>query len=75
MIQYKNIAGDSGIKAFEISEHSITVQFTTGATYLYTYSSAGKKHIEKMKKLALAGKGLSTFISQNVKDNYDSIIE
>jgi hypothetical protein len=40
--------------------------------YLYTYESAGKRVIEKMKKLATTGKGLSTYISQTVKDNFET---
>ena len=55
----------SGVDAFKIGADSITVKFKNGATYLYTYSSAGKKMIELMKSLAQANHGLSTFISQN----------
>jgi hypothetical protein len=55
----------SGVDAFKIGADSITVKFKTGATYLYTYSSTGKKMIELMKSHAHANQGLSTFISQN----------
>ena len=61
----------SGVRSYRTGDDYIFVQFTNGATYLYTYSSAGKKNIETMKKLALANKGLSTYISQK-KPAYQS---
>ncbi|MFY9309772.1 MAG: hypothetical protein WAQ28_12060 [Bacteroidia bacterium] len=54
----------SGVIAFEIRTDAIVVKFKDH-TYLYTYKSAGKAAIEKMKKYALAQKGLSTYISQH----------
>jgi hypothetical protein len=54
----------SGVIAFEIRTDAIVVKFQEH-TYLYTYKSAGKSTIERMKKYALAQKGLSTFISQH----------
>lgn len=54
----------SGVIAFEIRTDAILVQFHDH-TYLYTYKSAGKAAIERMKKYALAQKGLSTYISQH----------
>jgi hypothetical protein len=38
--------------------------------YLYDYESAGRICIEEMKRLAVAGRGLATYISQHVKKNY-----
>ena len=35
----------------------------------------GKEHIENMKRLALQGKGLSRYISKNVKGSYARIIK
>ena len=67
---YKNKSGVSGVTAFEIKSESILVQFNGEAFYEYSYSSAGKEQVEKMKKLALEGKGLSTFISREVKGDY-----
>ena len=54
----------SGVTAFEIRKDAILVQFQDH-TYLYTYKSAGKDTVEKMKKYAFAQNGLSTFISQH----------
>jgi hypothetical protein len=71
MVRYKNLSGKSGVRHYEIGDDFIRVQFESGTTYLYTYISAGQKNIEHMKKLAKSGKGLSTFISQNVRDLFE----
>ena len=71
MQKYENKNGNSGVKCFEISETFISVQFVSKSKiYKYSYSSAGKLHIEKMKELALNGKGLSSYISKHVKYKY-----
>ncbi|MDV6168771.1 hypothetical protein R1T16_10065 [Flavobacterium sp. DG1-102-2] len=70
MEHYKNISGNSGVTAYEIKDESVRVQFGHDSVYLYTYASAGKRNIEKMKKLAVEGAGLSTYISRHVKDKY-----
>ena len=72
MKRYKDIAGNSGVTAYDITPESISVEFNHDAVYRYTYTSAGKRNIEKMKQLADEGKGLSTYISQHVKDKYES---
>jgi len=71
MKQYKDISGTSGVTAYEESSDGISIEFNHGSVYLYTYSSTGKRSIEKMKKLAASGKGLSTYISQHIKDKYE----
>ena len=70
MEHYKNLGGNSGVKAYEIGDDSITVQFKDGAIYLYTNGSAGSSAIEKMKALAVSGSGLNSFISSTVKKGY-----
>jgi len=70
MTRYANLAGDSPITTYEIADDSITVEFDSAHAYLYTYTSAGKTNIEQMKNLAVAGRGLSTFISRIVKERY-----
>ena len=72
MERYKNFGGKSGVSAYEIGAESITVQFTSGAVYLYTYKSAGSSNIEEMKSLAVAGQGLNSFISRNVRKGYET---
>jgi len=72
MKKYIDITGNSGVTAYIIDTESISIEFNNDSIYLYTYESAGKKKIEKMKKLATEGKGLSTYISQHVKDKFET---
>ncbi len=72
MERYNNLNGDSGVAAYEIGDDSIKVEFRDGHIYLYTYQSAGRENIERMKELAIAGRGLSTFIIKFVGKRYAS---
>jgi len=71
MERYKNVGGDSGVTGYEIGSDYIRVQFSDGSVYLYTYASAGSNNIEQMKKLAIAGRGLNSFINRNVRKSYE----
>jgi len=71
MLKYKNKKGNSGVVAFQIGEDFIKVKFKDGNLYKYTFSSAGKENITKMKELAKMGERLSTFISTTVKDAFE----
>ena len=70
MQPYKNSDSLSWISAFEIGEDYIKVYFIDGVVRLYTNSSAGSKHIQKMKELAITGKGLYNYIHKYVKGMY-----
>jgi hypothetical protein len=70
MEPYKNLSGTSGIKAYEIGPKSITIEFADGTAYLYTYRSAGRERIEKMKQLATQGQGLNTYINDVFRKGY-----
>ena len=70
MTRYKNLGRNSGVVAYEIEVDSITVEFHDRAVYIYTYTSAGTANIEKMKSLAIAGRGLNAFINKHVKKRY-----
>lgn len=72
MQRYANRSGHSGVVAYELGAGSITVKFTGGDRYLYTEDSAGAVHIARMRELAESGRGLSTYISQHVRDRYAS---
>ena len=72
MERYKNLNGDSGVAEFENGSDYIRVKFNDGSVYLYTYASAGSSNIEEMKKLAVAGRGLNSFIKKNVNKSYAS---
>lgn len=54
----------SGVSGYQIGDKKISVRFVNGDIYTYSYISAGKRAVEKMKVLALASEGLSTFIAQ-----------
>ena len=71
MKRYANLSGDSGVVAYEIGHDSIRVKFRDGI-YLYTYARPGASHVEAMKGLAAAGRGLCTYISQHVREAYES---
>lgn len=70
MEKYKNLSGSSGVTYFENARDAITVQFEDGWKYLYTAQSAGAQNVKQMHRLASAGQGLGTFISQTVRQNY-----
>lgn len=68
--RYGNLSRKSGVVAYRTAADSITVEFADGDHYLYTNESAGAENVERMKRLAALGKGLSTFISTTVRNNY-----
>jgi hypothetical protein len=70
LTRYGNRAGNSGVVAYEIRPDGIRVKFIDGRICTYTYRSAGRGNVERMKLLARSGRGLSGFISTYVKDRY-----
>jgi hypothetical protein len=73
MEQYKNLSRESGVTHYVLGKDFIKVKFKENSeVYVYNYSLNGKEHIENMKKLAIDGRGLSTYISQHpeVKNHY-----
>lgn len=70
MQAYRNLASDSPIRAYEILDEAIRVQFDGGETYVYDYQTPGRDDVEKMKRLARAGRGLSTYIARFVRGRY-----
>ncbi|HEY4162304.1 MAG TPA: hypothetical protein VGM59_04520 [Dongiaceae bacterium] len=70
MKPYRNLSGDSGVTHYEIGSDFIAVRFRKGDKYLYNYRRPGRYEVEEMKRLAVAGQGLSTFISQQVRERY-----
>ncbi|GGC13795.1 hypothetical protein [Pseudoduganella buxea] len=71
MKRYRNLDGHSGVVAYAIADDAIDVKFTGGDVYHYSYRKPGREHVERMKALALAGQGLSTYISQQVREHYE----
>ncbi|HVI59473.1 MAG TPA: hypothetical protein VM619_11485 [Luteimonas sp.] len=73
MKRYANRSGDSGVQAYRITADAIFVRFAN-RDEPYEYSSkglAGPQRVARMKALAEAGKGLSTFISRHAHDLYE----
>ena len=70
MIPYKNLSGNSGVKAYESGRGYIKIEFAGGDVYLYDDEVPGKAFVDAMKKLAVKGKGLATFISKYVREDY-----
>lgn len=63
MHPYKNVGGNSNVKAYEIGSDYIIVQFAGGRCYMYNYEATGMAAVEKMKALALAGRGLGAMLA------------
>lgn len=72
MRPYRRLSGESGVLAYEVLPTSIRVRFVDGSVYTYTQGSAGREHVQEMKRLARAGKGLSGYISKYVRDGYEA---
>lgn len=76
MQPYKNLNGDSGVEAYEIQDNALIVKFReankNGYRY-YKYSSfkPGTFHLQKMKGMAIIGRGLGEYISKEIKKNYE----
>jgi len=75
MEKYKNLAGNSPIILFEITETAIEIEYEDGHIYRYSYIQPGKKAVEKMKELAKQGTGLCTYINQFVRKKYEKKIK
>lgn len=71
MEMYTNHSGKSGVYSYEIADNSITILFTKGNQYTWSYDSAGEDNVEEMKQLARSGSGLNSFINNNCKDDYE----
>lgn len=68
--KYQNLSGKSTVKAYKIVKDSVTIDFTSNEKYIYSNQSAGRLNVKKMKDLAIAGKGLGTFIDTNLKEGF-----
>jgi hypothetical protein len=68
--RYGTAGQDTDILAYEEGTDFIRVRFTDGTVYLYDASHPGASHVAEMKKLAHAGKGLTTYINRHVRKGY-----
>lgn len=72
MERYKNLGGNSNVHSFEIAPNAILVMFNDNSVYLYNYGSPGATDVEEMKRLAIAGQGLNSYIGRVVGKRYAS---
>lgn len=70
MEDYKN--KDSDVLGYMMSDVQLVVKFKNGDILQYTNSSNTRAVIDYMKRLAIEGKGLSTYIKTN-KDKLESV--
>ena len=70
MTPYKDLSGNSGVTAFEIRETAIVIRFKHGGSYLYDYQIPGRADVEEMKRLAVNGRGLATYINKRVRKRF-----
>jgi hypothetical protein len=71
MKRYANLDGRCGVLEFEIGPDWILLRFRDRPElYLYNRDKPGIGKVLQMKRLALAGRGLTTFVNQRVRDNY-----
>ena len=75
MMLYKNLGGNSGIHAYLTGTDHIDVQFDGGKVYRYSYRSAGRDKVEQMKKLAVQGQGLNSYITKNARKDYETVMD
>jgi hypothetical protein len=71
MQPYRDLNGHSGVVAWEEGPGYLKVKFRNGETYVYTRRAPGATRLARMQHLARAGRGLSTYISQHVRGDYD----
>ena len=64
MLHYGNGKGSTGAIGYDLDVDFIIVYFKKG-TYKYPESMNEKQVIDKMKELAIAKEGLTTFINQH----------
>ena len=67
---YQNLSGDSGVRFYAAGADFLRVWFIGGDGYEYDYDKPGRSHVEEMKRLAEAGRGLATYISRYVRENF-----
>ncbi len=66
MKKYENLHGNSGVSEYLPLLDSIKIRFRDDRrTYVYSYSVTGKHHVDEMKSLAEAGRGLATYVARH----------
>ena len=72
---YRNRDGNSGVSAYQLLDDGIIVRFSEDGTYRYGPDRPGRHHVGQMKSLAMAGRGLATYINRYVRDKYEERLD
>lgn len=70
MQRYANRSGDSGVVGYELGPDWILVRFAEGSVYRYDARHPGADVVAEMRRLAMAGRGLSGYISRVVQKDF-----
>ena len=70
MTPYKDLNNNSGVRAYNIGQSHIDIEFKDGTIFRYTSITVGQVNLEKMAHLAREGVGLNTFVNRVVRDKY-----
>ncbi|HET7556540.1 MAG TPA: hypothetical protein VFK08_00545 [Rhodanobacteraceae bacterium] len=66
---HANLSGNPG-EAFELRQRAIAVEPAGGQGCLYDDAHAGHERIRRMRRMARTGRGLSTYISREIRGDY-----
>ena len=62
---------NTGVLTYELlPDGALILEFRNHARYLYTAERPGPIHLGEMTRRALAGQGLSSYVSQHVGERY-----
>ena len=75
MERYGNRTGKSGVIGFELVDDAIEIEFVGGERYRYGERAPGRAHVANMRRRARMGRGLATYISRFVGDNYEEKLD
>ena len=71
MRRYANLDGHAGVVEYDIGPDWILLRFRDRPElYLYNRDKPGIGKVLQMKRLAVAGRGLTMFVNQRVRENY-----
>ena len=73
--QKYGLGRETGVRSFALLPDAIALRFSDGNVYLYTHDAPGAAHVRAMRERAVAGHGLSTYVSQHVQQRYAGKLE
>jgi len=74
-VPYKARNPSAGVLNYELIDDgsqtgAIVLEFADQKRYLYNADRPGPEHVAAMRRLALSGDGLTTYVNQHVRENY-----